>query len=923
MVLLGNSLRSEASSFGKNKVIVIGGKEWFIAETEHFQIYYYKDTEHCLYKVGKMLENAYEKITKGLEYLPSAKTPFFLYATHNHFEQNNIADVGEGTGGFAEAFKNRFVIPLDGSDKWLEKVITHEYTHIVTFHILYSGWKSARLVKSFFYPLWLIEGLAEYMSADLDDKAFDEMVIRDAAVYDLLIPLTHLHNFNHLEGHQIKLAYKEGEYALKFLAREYGRDKIPLIIKEFRDKFEVNSVFLKGVGINIFKFDRKWRKYLKEKYLEEIRGKKEPDLYGKRLTFDEEFNTNPIWSKEAERIAFISDRAGYNDLFIMSEDGCMQKSLLKSRIGKSIDFLKTQGHALSFSPDGERIAFVGKKNEKDYIFLLDIKKNRLKKLKIKNLDSIFSPCFSPDGKKLVFVGMRGGIRDLFLIDSNGKGIVQLNSDERYDDYPTFSPDGKKILYVAEKEGKKALYLLELSNLKITPITDTPFEEKEPSWSPDGKSIIFTSDKDGVYNLYMLNLDTGIVMQLTNVVGGNFTPQFSPDGEKILFTSYHRGKMDIYVGKTSTLSFSSQIVEYPLLIDKEEETVSLLKEKRLFPIISKRPYRLHISTDLFYPLLFFSIPGGLYVATYWQASDMMGNHQLGMGVNYASYDDWLIYQVNYAYKKWRPQFYFYFSGKNDDYYYSDLAIGESHIRRMKHSQSMVVSYPLDRFNRVELGIETSTREERNRTKDDEICRYMENGASVSLVRDTTKWKFLDIMNGGRTNFTVYQAKKIWGGSYDYTEYTLDSQRFFTVMKDKNLAFRFLGMSSEGEDRPLFSLPVRACSRNEYKNSKVMVLTGEGRFNIFSKINYHMYYMLPDLYIKSLQAILFTDTGINWDKQETFKETKLEDLKNSVGIGLKLNTFILQTFPLFFEFDYAIRTDKEKESIKFYVTFNPYF
>ena len=920
--LLANNLKDEVNAFGKNRVVTIGNKKWFIAETEHFEIYYYPDTEEYLDKTGKMLENAYEKVTKALEYLPTQKTPFFLYATQNHFLQNNIANVGEGTGGFAEAFKNRFVLPLTGSEQWLEKVITHEFVHIVTFHILYTGWRSVRLVKSFFYPLWLIEGLAEYVSADLDNKALEEMIIRDAAVYDLLIPLSHLHNFGHLEGHQVKLAYKEGEYALKFLAQEYGVDKIPLLIKEFRDKFDLNTVFLKVIGVNFQNFDRKWRKYLKEKYSGEIKGKEKPAFYGKKLTVHNEFNTNAVWSEDGRNIAFISDRAGYNDLFIMSTDDFNQISLLKKKIGRNIDYLKADGHAISFSPDGKKIAFVAKKNEKDYIFLLDIKRNKIKKLKIKNFDSISSPCFSPDGKKIVFTGIKKGIRDLYLVDSNGENLIQLNSDVGCDDYPVFSPDGKRILYVSEKERNKDLYLLELSNLKITPIMDTTFEEKDASWSPDGKSIIFSSDKDGIYNLYVLNLNTNIVIKLTDVIGGNFTPQFSSDGKRILFTSYCKGEMNIYMGEAAPLSFSAQIVEYPLL-EKKEEIFSHYREKTSSPIIAQRPYRLDMSTDLFYPLLFFAIPGGLYTAAYWQTSDMMGNHQLSVGVDYSDYDNWLFYQIGYAYKKWRPQFYFYFNGRNDYYYYDDLTEGECHVRRMKHSEKVVVSYPFNRFNRIELGVMTVAKQERNRTKDDEINDYMENGVSASLVRDTTKWKFIDVMSGGRTKISAYQAREVLGGTYDYDEYILDSQRFFTVMKDKVVAFRFLGLSSEGKDKTLFSLPVRGCSRNEYENSKMMVVSAEGQFYLFSKINYYMWFMFPDFYFKSLQMFIFTDTGINWDKDETLKTTRLEDLKNSVGIGLKLNTFILQTFPLFFELNYAIRTDREKEAIKFFVTLNPIF
>jgi hypothetical protein len=108
------------------------------------------------------LEKAYEKVTGDLNVSIEKKTPFFLYLTHNQFEQNNIAETGEGVGGFSEPCKNRFVIPVTSSDKELEHVITHEFIHIATFNIWYAGfWKSASIMRSYLYPLWVTEGLAE------------------------------------------------------------------------------------------------------------------------------------------------------------------------------------------------------------------------------------------------------------------------------------------------------------------------------------------------------------------------------------------------------------------------------------------------------------------------------------------------------------------------------------------------------------------------------------------------------------------------------------------------------------------------------------------------------------------------------------------------------------------------------------------
>ncbi|MCK4802514.1 PD40 domain-containing protein, partial [bacterium] len=611
--------------FGKNKVIV-DQHTWYIAETEHFQIYHYPEERHLIPKVSKMLEKAYQKVTGDLDISIEKKTPFFLYLTHNHFEQNNIASIGEGVGGFAEPYKNRFVIPITGSDKELEHVITHEFTHIASFNIWYGGfWKSASLMRFVFYPLWIVEGLAEYESKEWETK--DHMFLRDAAISDMIIPLGKLHSFNHLKMHQVYLAYKEGHSAISFLAEEYGEDKVPKLIKDFQESLDITRVFARTIDTDLYSFDKKWQRYMKEKYTIEAEEKAESEIYGKKLTQDAEFNTNAVFSPDGKRIAFISTRNGYSELFVMNVDGTNQKSILKSRIGRSLDVIHSEGHALSWFPDGEKIIFAGEKRGKDYLYTINLRKNKLKKLRLP-LEVLKSPCFSRKGDKIVFVGMEGGINDLYLVDANGKNLEKLTSDEFDDNYPLFSPDDKKIVYVSERERQKDLFLLDMETLAITRLTSTPSDEFDPSWSPDGDSIVYIGDYAGIYNIYRMDVSCFQediqeknpeldIFQLTDVKVGVFTPGISPDGKHLLFVSHRYGEMNIHYGE-----FPQEEVFVKKLRRREERgevSIAQLPVKPIGPIISPypspvsriRPYRFKASTDLIFPMLFYSTTEGLY------------------------------------------------------------------------------------------------------------------------------------------------------------------------------------------------------------------------------------------------------------------------------------------------------------------------
>jgi len=930
LLFLRNPLSYSEVSFGKNKVIV-DQHTWYIAETEHFQIYHYPEESHLIPKVSKLLEKAYQKVTSDLNISIEKKTPFFLYLTHNHFEQNNIADTGEGVGGFSEPYKNRFVLPITGSDKELEHVITHEFTHIANFNIWYGGfWKSASLMRFVFYPLWIVEGLAEYESKEWE--TYDHMFLRDVAISDMIIPLGKLHSFNHLKMHQVYLAYKEGHSAISFLAEEYGEDKVTKLIKNLRESLDINRVFARTIDTDLYGFDKKWRKYIKEKYTIEAEGKEEAEIYGKKLTQDAEFNGPPVFSPDGKRVAFISSRNGYNELFVMNVDGTSQKSILKSRIGGSLDVIHSEGHALSWSPDGEKIIFAGEKRQRDYLYIINLRKNKLKRLRLP-LKVLKFPCFSRKGDKIVFVGMEGGINDLYLVDANGKNLVKLTNDEFDDNYPVFSPDDKKIVYVSEREKQKDLFLLDIETFAITRLTSTPNDEIDPSWSPDGDSVIYIGDYAGIYNIYRMdvsylqediqeeNLELDI-FQLTDVKVGVFTPEISPDGKHLLFVSYRHGEMNIHYGE-----FPQEEMFVKKLKGREERretSIAQLPKEPTGPIISPypspvtkiHPYKFKASTDLIFPVLFYSTTEGLYTAGYWQASDILGNHRMILVVEYASEYDWLNYGVGYIYQRWRPTLGFFTYGKMR----RESEDGDNNIvHTSEFAEEMVVSYPFDRFRRIELGLITEYKREWN----GDTTTTRENGVALSLIRDTTQGKLLDIMSGSRANFTVYQAFKALGGDFDYTKYILDARKYFKLSERNILAFRFMGMLSQGKNRKESSLggerKLRGLSKGAFSGSRLALINAEWRFMLFSEINWRFRLLWPEIYLKSLQLSLFTDSGAAWNEPEEIRG--ISDIKNTIGIGLRINTFLMQMFPFTLRLDYGWRTDKF--SGKFYFSLGPTF
>src|SRR5690606_23796662 len=105
------------------------------------------------------------------------RVPVILHNTHTEFQQTNVIPMvlGEGIGGFTERLKNRVVMPFEGSYRDFYRVLQHELVHAVVFDMLehtVAGGPVGRQMRGF--PLWVNEGLAEYVSSgwDLESEFF-------------------------------------------------------------------------------------------------------------------------------------------------------------------------------------------------------------------------------------------------------------------------------------------------------------------------------------------------------------------------------------------------------------------------------------------------------------------------------------------------------------------------------------------------------------------------------------------------------------------------------------------------------------------------------------------------------------------------------------------------------------------------------
>jgi Tol biopolymer transport system component len=250
------------------------------------------------------------------------------------------------------------------------------------------------------------------------------------------------------------------------------------------------------------------------------------------------------------RIAFVSDRAGNAEIYVIRADGTGLTRLTNNTVGDGQP---------AWSHDGTKIAFVRGSGLGEEIYVMNANGTGVKRLTNNNqIDE--NPAWSPDGTKIVFASTRETTyRKLYVMNANGSGVARLTQGTSSDVYPTWSPDGSRIAF--ERHSLHFVNRLWVGTTDIAVIaasgggalTLATGREYHPAWSPDGTKIVFSSARDNLYHnntpareIYRMSTNgSGVTRLTTNTVNDDW-PTWSPDGSKVAFESDRNGNPDIYI-----------------------------------------------------------------------------------------------------------------------------------------------------------------------------------------------------------------------------------------------------------------------------------------------------------------------------------------------------------------------------------------
>jgi dipeptidyl aminopeptidase/acylaminoacyl peptidase len=300
------------------------------------------------------------------------------------------------------------------------------------------------------------------------------------------------------------------------------------------------------------------------------------------------------WSPDGRRLAFISQRDGTSQLYLLDADIATATQAEPTRLTK----LSGGADNIVWSPDGQTIAFTSEvypdcrddrcNAERDeareknpvrariydallyrhwtswsegkrlHLFVVPAAGGAARDLLPGATYDVPPPqregphpiAFAPDNRTICFTAITDRVEatstngDLFEIDATTPGAMpkRLTTGPGFDGAPAYSPDGRTILFRSQarpgyESDKWRLMLLDRASGRQTSLTDAFDRSAEDlRWSTDGKSIYFNAEDQGEMPVFVMDVDgpsQSKVGKPRAITAGMFDGEFDIAGDALI------------------------------------------------------------------------------------------------------------------------------------------------------------------------------------------------------------------------------------------------------------------------------------------------------------------------------------------------------------------------------------------------------
>lgn len=547
--------------------------QWKTFESKYATVLYHDPLEKMAKRMAAVYDSVYVPVCEVYQYYPARQTLI-------------LKDTDDYSNGAAYFFDDKIEIyataldfPLRGNHRWLEDVISHEFTHIVqiqsamkwnkripAFYFQYFGYEDVRrpdilygypnrLVSfpflSITVPAWLAEGTAQFNVPGLYFDYWDahrDMILRARTLDSTLLTYSQMMSFNKtsLDGETV---YNQGYNFVSYLGKTYGLDAVKKLNESLRKKtlLTISSSMEDAFGKPGEDIYQDWVSELKAHYKKQLEPIKTEINQGQPFSETGFSNWADDYDSKTGNVLIRSnqksDYFGQSVVILMDSTGKEIKRFDEIRANSRVRFFSWKGKDyLLYS----QISLPNRMQSKfSDLYLWDLKENET--IRLTKEARLFSPVW--DGKQTLYaISNKNAEKSIVSIDISALNpekpdlthFTDLTESYPETEFHTLDFDTTSQLLVTDfmQVHGRQLLIYNPASGAFTELPKTGHDNREPRWMTGGQ-FLFSSDETGIFNLYVMSLKSGKRTQITQVEGSIFQGLPVGNGQILgsVFTGY--------------------------------------------------------------------------------------------------------------------------------------------------------------------------------------------------------------------------------------------------------------------------------------------------------------------------------------------------------------------------------------------------
>jgi Tol biopolymer transport system component len=227
-------------------------------------------------------------------------------------------------------------------------------------------------------------------------------------------------------------------------------------------------------------------------------------------------------------IAFDTGDGPHSQIYVVGPRGGRVRQLTHGRGGQRTD--------PRWSADGARIAYVSDESGTPQIWVMRRNGSHQRRFTRDAGGDYFAPSWSPDGKRIVASRCSHlfGTCDIVVLTAGGKRLRTLVGGYWHNGQPAYAPDGRRIAYTSDHGGYDSrMWIADAQGRHRHHITAPGLVADRPNWSPNGRRLTFTGNPVSA-EIFSVAVFGGRVRRLRP--SESLFATYSPNGRRLVFAA---------------------------------------------------------------------------------------------------------------------------------------------------------------------------------------------------------------------------------------------------------------------------------------------------------------------------------------------------------------------------------------------------